>query len=123
MEHLYHDKRCTVFLFQDDDFPVKNEGNNDWIKSFCLGLEQRRLHEKIMWKINCRPDEIDEESFAMMKHHGLFLVFIGLEDGTDKGLARLNKGMSALENIAAVETLKKLNIAFDYGFMLVSAGV
>jgi radical SAM superfamily enzyme YgiQ (UPF0313 family) len=118
MEQLYHEKGCIVFLFQDDDFPIKNAGKNDWIKSFCLGLEQRGLHEKIMWKINCRPDEIEEESFAMMKHHGLFLVFIGLEDGTDEGLARLNKRMPASGNIVAVKTLKKLDIAFDYGFML-----
>jgi len=118
IEHLYHDKRCMVFLFQDDDFPVKNKGNSDWIKSFCIGLEQRRLHDKIMWKINCRPDEIDAECFAMMKRHGLFLVFIGLEDGTDEGLARLNKGMAALKNVEAVEILKNLDIGFDYGFML-----
>ncbi|MCK7538268.1 MAG: cobalamin-dependent protein [Marinilabiliales bacterium] len=64
MEQLYHDKGCIVFLFQDDDFPVKAEGNNDWIKSFCSGLEQRRLHDKIIWKINCRPDEIDVRMFC-----------------------------------------------------------
>ena len=118
IEQLYHDKGCLVFLFQDDDFPIKNAGKNDWIKSFCLGLEQRNLHEKIIWKINCRPDEIDEESFAMMKHHGLFLVFIGLEDGTDEGLARLNKRMPASKNFRAVEILKSLDLGFDYGFML-----
>ncbi len=118
MEQLYHDKGCIVFLFQDDDFPVKAEGNNDWVKSFCSGLEQRRLHDKIMWKINCRPDEIDAECFAMMKQHGLFLAFIGLEDGTDEGLARLNKGMTASKNIEAAEILKNLDIGFDYGFML-----
>ena len=122
MEQLYHEKGCRVFLFQDDDFPVKNSGNNDWVNSFCLGLEQRRLTEKIMWKINCRPDEIDAESFAMMKRHGLSLVFIGLEEGTDEGLARLNKGMTVSENTRAVEILKNLEIGFDYGFMLFQPG-
>ncbi|MCK7538267.1 MAG: hypothetical protein MZV63_48595 [Marinilabiliales bacterium] len=54
----------------------------------------------------------------MMKQHGLFLAFIGLEDGTDEGLARLNKGMTVSKNIEAVDILKNLDIGFDYGFLL-----
>jgi len=118
MEQLFHESGCIVFLFQDDDFPVKTPGNNNWIRSFCLGLEQRGLSERILWKINCRPDEADAETFALMKRHGLFLVFIGLEDGTDEGLARLNKGMTASANTRAVEIIENLGIGFDYGFML-----
>ncbi len=118
MEHLYREKGCAVFLFQDDDFPVKTAGKNDWIKSFCNELERKGLRGKILWKINCRPDEIDADIFEMLKRYGLFLVFIGLEDGTDAGLARLNKRLTAAESIGAVETLKKLEIEFDYGFML-----
>ncbi len=38
MEHLYRDKGCSVFLFHDDDFPVKVRGDNDWIRSFCNEL-------------------------------------------------------------------------------------
>ncbi|MDZ7634714.1 MAG: hypothetical protein U5L72_09970 [Bacteroidales bacterium] len=54
-----------------------------------MTLKKEYSREKILWKINCRPDEIDAESFAMMKQHGLFLAFIGLEDGTDDGLVKL----------------------------------
>lgn len=118
MEQLYREKGCAVFIFQDDDFPVKTAGNNDWIKTFCNELERKGLTGKILWKINCRPDEIDADIFGMMKRHGLFLVFIGLEDGTDAGLTRLNKRLTAAEGMGAVDTLKKLGIEFDYGFML-----
>ena len=88
MEHLYHEQACSVFLFQDDDFPVKTTGVNDWTKAFCNELERKGLKEKILWKINCRPDEIDEDHLELMSQHGLFLVFIGLEDGTDRGITQ-----------------------------------
>jgi anaerobic magnesium-protoporphyrin IX monomethyl ester cyclase len=118
MEQLHREEDCSVFLFQDDDFPVKTEEGSEWIKTFCLELKNRKLFDKIMWKINCRPDEIDYDSFAMMKDNGLYLVFLGLEDGTDSGLKRLNKHMTVAGSLNGINVLKKLEIGFDYGFML-----
>ena len=118
MKLLHHKKDCSVFLFQDDDFPVKTDKGSEWIERFCNELKRRRLNTKIMWKINCRPDEVDYDSFAMMKNHGLYLVFLGIEDGTDSGLARMNKHMTVAKSLEGINTLKKLEIGFDYGFML-----
>ena len=94
MEYLFYKKGCSVFIFEDDDFPVVNWEKSDWIERFCRELERKGLNEKIIWKINCRPDEIEEEKFSLMKRIGLFLVFLGIEDGTDTGLKRLNKHMT-----------------------------
>jgi len=118
MHKLYSDKGCRVFLFQDDDSPVRTEGGNAWMKSFCSEMERRNLHNKVIWKINCRPDEIDQDTFSMMKQHGMFLVFIGLEDGTDEGLTKLNKRMRAATGLRSVQVLRDLEIEFDYGFMM-----
>jgi anaerobic magnesium-protoporphyrin IX monomethyl ester cyclase len=118
MEYLNHEKDCSVFLFQDDDFPVKTEKGSDWIKRFCSELKLKRLNDKVIWKINCRPDEVDSDSFEMMKSHGLFLVFLGIEDGTDQGLKRMNKHMTVEKSLEGINILKKLEIGFDYGFML-----
>ena len=118
MEQLYHEQACSVFLFQDDDFPLKTTGGNDWTVAFCNELERKGLKEKILWKINCRPDEIDEDHFTIMSQHGLFLVFIGIEDGTDEGLLSLNKRLTIAETIRGVEILNNLGIGFDYRFML-----
>jgi len=108
----------SVFLFQDDDFPVKPAKNQEWVKRFCKKLAQRNLDDKILWKINCRPDEVELNSFSLMKIHGLFLVFLGIEDGTDEGLTRLNKHMTVEKCLEGISILKKLEIGFDYGFML-----
>jgi len=118
MNYLYHKKGCSVFLFHDDDFPVKSKIHPDWIIRFCSELERTGLNKKIIWKINCRPDEVEEKSFSLMKRNGLFLVFLGLEDGSDTGLKRLNKNMSVANSINSIKILKKLKIGFDYGFML-----
>ena len=118
MNYLFHKKGCSVFLFHDDDFPVKSKIQNDWVVRFCSELERTGLNKSIIWKINCRPDEIEEEIFSLMKRNGLFLVFLGLEDGTDEGLKKLNKQMTVEKNVKGIRILKKLKIGFDYGFML-----
>lgn len=118
MSFLFHKKKCSVFLFQDDDFPIEGTSGNDWLTEFCKELKRRELSDKILWKINCRPDEIDEEKFLMMKEHGLYLVFLGIEDGTEAGLKRLNKKMSVEKSLEGINILKKLDIGFDYGFLL-----
>lgn len=117
MKQLFTETGCTVFLFQDDDFPVKTSGGA-WINSFCNELENTGLSGSVAWKINCRPDEIDRDTFLMMKKHGLYLLFTGLEDGTDEGLRRLNKRMTAETCFRGVQTLRELEIGFDFGFML-----
>lgn len=118
MHHLYSENKCSVFLFQDDDFPVRTAGSGSWTKSFCNELENRGLKGNVMWKINCRPDEIDPDAFLLMKQHGLFQVFIGLEDGTAEGLARLNKRLTVDTALDSIKILRKLEVGYDYGFML-----
>lgn len=117
MELLYYEKNCSVFLFQDDDFPLLWHDRSGWVEGFCKELNRKRLKDKIIWKINCRPDEIELNTFTMMKKHGLFLVFIGIEDGTNSGLLRLNKHMTIENSLEGINILKKLGIGFDYGFM------
>jgi len=118
MFRLYTENGCRIFLFQDDDNPVKTANGNLWMKSFCSEIERTGLLDRIIWKMNCRPDEIEPETFSMMKRHGLFMVFIGLEDGTDEGLKRLCKRMTVESARYGVEVLSKLGIGFDYGFIL-----
>jgi radical SAM superfamily enzyme YgiQ (UPF0313 family) len=118
MSSLVKDKDCSVFIFHDDDFPVKSSRTQNWLMKFCSELERNGPGRKVMWKINCRTDDVDEDSFSLMKKNGLFLVFLGLEDGTNQGLKLLNKQLDVNDNIRGLDTLKKLNIGFDYGFML-----
>lgn len=118
MELLHRELDCSIFIFQDDDFPVAGREGRRWATRFCELLTQKGLHRRFMWKINCRPDEIQPTLFQTMKEAGLFLVYMGIEDGTDVGLRLMNKHITPQTNIKAVDALKKLGISYDFGFML-----
>ena len=118
IQKMHLDNNCSVFLFEDDDFPVSGRDGSNWVKEFCNELSQRGLSRKVSWKINCRADEIDEDIFGLMKNSGLFLVFVGIEDGTNEGLKNFNKGTTVKKMSEGINKLKKLRIGLDYGFIL-----
>jgi anaerobic magnesium-protoporphyrin IX monomethyl ester cyclase len=118
MRMLYDEHDITLFLFQDDDFPVYGAKWRQWARDFCDELHRVGLADRILWKISCRADAVDADLFARMRDSGLYLVYMGLESGNEEGLSTLNKSITVEQNIAAVETLKRLNIRFEFGFML-----
>jgi len=53
-----------------------------------------------------------------LRDAGLYLVYMGLESGSDDGLDVLHKEITVAENLRAVETLKSLGLMWEFGFML-----
>ena len=122
MTLLHETDGVTVFLFQDDDFPLFGKKWRAWAGEFVDELHRAGLPGKVIWKINCRADAVDSELLARMRDAGLFLVYMGLESGTEEGLRTLNKEISVGQNLAAVRLLKSLGIRFEFGFMLLDPG-
>lgn len=118
MDHLYREYDCSIFLFQDDDFPFTTSKKTGWIPEFCDALRDKDLVGKIMWKVNCRPDEVERGIIEMMKEHGLFRIYLGIEDGTDAGLLRINKKQRVKDSLRGVKIIKDFGIGMDFGFML-----
>jgi anaerobic magnesium-protoporphyrin IX monomethyl ester cyclase len=114
-----HDERgISIFLFQDDDFPVFGTVWQRWTREFLAELYRAGLARKVIWKINCRADAVDPVLFAEMKEAGLYYVYMGLESGSEDGLDTLNKNITVAQNIRAVEVLKSLGLVYEFGFML-----
>jgi len=118
MKMLHEERGISLFLFQDDDFPVFGPAWHRWTREFLAELYRQDLPGRILWKINARADAIDPELFAEMRDAGMYLVYMGLESGSEEGLVTLNKSITVRQNIRAVDYLKKLGILFDFGFML-----
>ncbi len=118
MKLLYKKFGCTIFIFQDDDFPVGGTNGRKWAEEFCYYLNVGGFSKKILWKINCRPDEFEEETFQLMKTNGLFMVFLGIEDGTIEGLKRMNKKTTPQQALHAVDAFKKMGVTLNFGFIL-----
>ena len=118
MELLHQELGCSIFLFQDDDFPGAARNGEAWAASFCQSLRERGLENRLLWKISCRADEVEAARFSRMRDAGLFLAYLGIESGTDSGLKLMNKHLGVETNVLAVETLRRLGLACEFGFML-----
>ncbi|MBD3205097.1 radical SAM protein [Candidatus Bathyarchaeota archaeon] len=117
MEKLY-DTGIKIFLFQDDDFFSPGPDGYSWAKELLNELELRNFSDDILWKINCRADEVKEDFFSMLKEVGLYMVYLGIESGSDVGLRLMNKQLRVSDNLRAVKTIKKIGMTYDFGFML-----
>jgi radical SAM superfamily enzyme YgiQ (UPF0313 family) len=118
MRQLYEERNSKIFLFQDDDFPIVGPVWRRWTLDFVDELYRQDLVGKVIWKINCRADVVETELFEILRDAGLYLVYMGLESGSEEGLSVLNKGLSVEQNLNAVNTLKNIGLMFQYGFML-----
>ena len=118
MELLHEERGTTIFLFQDDDFPLFGTVWRRWANEFVDELERTGLSRKVIWKMNCRADAVERDLFIRMRDAGLYLVYMGLESGSEQGLETLHKQITVAQNLKAVETLKDIGLMFEYGFML-----
>jgi hypothetical protein len=115
---LHEQRSAKIFLFQDDDFPIVGRVWRQWALDFVEELYRQKLVGKVIWKINCRADVVETELFEIMRDAGLYLVYMGLESGSEEGLEVLNKGLDVEQNLKAVKTLKDIGLMFQYGFMM-----
>ena len=118
MLELHRRHGVRVFLFQDDDFPLWGRKGRRWADELMGRMHDSGLADNTIWKISCRAEYVEPELFASMREAGLFLVYMGIESGVDSGLDILFKQMTVEQNLNAVATLKQLEIAYSYGFML-----
>ena len=118
MLHLLQDHSVRIILFQDDDFPIWGPAGRRWAEELVGRMYDAGLVERMIWKISCRAEYVEYELFKKLRDAGLFLVYMGLESGNEQGLKVLNKQMSVEQNLAAVRTLKELELNVSYGFML-----
>ncbi len=118
MKDLYEKSDISIFLFQDDDFVLPGKKGQEWINNFITLLKEQQFSNKILWKINCRSDEVSSDLFESMKEVGLSTVYLGIESGIDEELEIFNKKLTAEDHINAVKILEDLDLTLEYGFML-----
>jgi anaerobic magnesium-protoporphyrin IX monomethyl ester cyclase len=118
MRYLLDEFDTTVLLFQDDDFPMFGPAWHRWTRSLLEEIRAQNLVGRMLWKVNCRADAADPVLLAEMRDAGLYLVYMGLESGSEQGLETLHKQIDVAQNEAAVATMKELGLLFDFGFMM-----
>jgi radical SAM superfamily enzyme YgiQ (UPF0313 family) len=118
MISLHRERGTTIFLFQDDDFPLFGAVWRRWASDFVAELHRSGLVNHVIWKMNCRADAVDRDLFLALRGAGLYFVYMGLESGNEEGLKTLHKQITVEQNLRAVEILKSIGLVFEYGFML-----
>ncbi len=77
-----------------------------------------RRNFNIHFSIQCRVNDIDIDTFDILKQAGLRRVFLGVESGSQTVLDRFKKGVSVQDNINAIEILGKLDMYVSMGFIM-----
>jgi anaerobic magnesium-protoporphyrin IX monomethyl ester cyclase len=118
MRELHDERGVRVFLFQDDDFPLWGKAGRRWVEALVDQLHAQDLVGRVIWKISCRAEYVEAELFSLLRDAGLYLVYMGIESGTEAGLEILHKQLDVATNRHAIDVLKELDLLFEYGFML-----
>jgi hypothetical protein len=112
---LYVNRGVHVFNFQDDNFFLPNpEKAARRFAEFRDGLRQAGIGQMAMM-VKARPDSITRESIAILDELGLFRVFLGVENGCDNGLRKLNRKNTVEQVLNALRILNDfdLHVAFN----------
>ena len=123
IEQLHRDSGARIFIFEDDDLAMRGRAPREWMGEFLAELERRRLDDQIVWRISCRVDDLDKGMLERMSRAGLLSVYLGIESGNAQGLATCGKGCTVSTVLDAVDLLERIQMPFEFGFMLLHPDV
>ena len=96
------------FTFYDDAFTVEKSNTEE----LCQAIIDRKM--KIRWNCETRVDMVTKELLAKMKQAGCTDVWFGVESGSQRVLAAMDKG------ILTEQTVKAFKWAREVGLMTVA---
>lgn len=102
-------------FYSDSNFFV-NEGRANEI---AAGMIRNGL--KMNWSADARSSQLvkfSDETYATLKASGLNRIFVGVESGSNKTLAALQKDITVEETLEAVRTVTRQGISMTCFFML-----
>jgi radical SAM superfamily enzyme YgiQ (UPF0313 family) len=113
------ERGVIAFLFQDDDFMAAGRRGRRWALGLARAIAATEMRGRVSFKMSCRSDEVDEETMRELRDiGGLSHVYLGVESGDEEALVHLNKRLHAEDHFHAGEVFRRLDLSFDFGFML-----
>lgn len=82
----------------------------------CNSLIQANL--KIAWTCSARTDTVDPELLALMAKAGCNAIYFGIESGSERVLAAIQKVIPATVSQAAIEACRAVGIAPNIGLII-----
>lgn len=107
---------CDEVIFFDDNFIGPSKRGLERAKKIAQEILDRGL--KIRFSIATRLDNIDYETFSLLKQAGLWHVFIGVESAVQRILNIYNKGMKVEQISKGIDILKQIGLSVEIGFIM-----
>ena len=100
------------FNFTDEFFTAKK----DRVFEICKGICDRNLN--ISWVCSARAQQLDEETFKVMKNAGCHEISFGIESGNPEMLRRIDKCLDLNEAKQVIKTAKKVGIKTHASYLI-----
>jgi hypothetical protein len=118
MSELYSRHGVRIFNFQDDNFFLPNP--TQALRRFEVlraGLERQSV-KGIAIAVKARPDSITRDSIRVLDDIGLFRVFLGVENASEKGLRNLNRKCTLDQILNALQILNDFDVHVAYNILM-----
>ncbi len=118
LAELYHDYGVRIFNFQDDNFflPEPHQAVRRF-EALREGLRAAGVG-RIAIAVKARPDSISREAIRVLDDLGLFRVFLGVENASERGLAALNRHCTVDAILDALRILNEFDVHVAYNLLM-----
>ena len=118
MKQLYFHHGIRIFNFHDDNF--FHPHNDTAVQRFeeLRSALRRDGVEKIAFAVKARPDSITREAIRVLDDLGLFRVFLGVENASERGLRHLNRKCKLEQILSALEILNDFDVHIAYNLLM-----
>ncbi|MBN2527219.1 MAG: B12-binding domain-containing radical SAM protein [Deltaproteobacteria bacterium] len=118
MTLLYHEHGIRIFNFQDDNFFLPRKDTSAARFEHLRDLLRKNGVTRTAIAIKARPDSITHETVAPLDDLGLFRVFLGVENGSQRGLDNLNRKSTLSEIEHSLKVLNDFDIHVAYNLLM-----
>jgi anaerobic magnesium-protoporphyrin IX monomethyl ester cyclase len=112
LEFLVREHRMDSLHFYDNNFFL----NERHARELAAALAPLRLR----WWCEARVDTLcrfSDETWRMLRHAGLTMVFCGAESGSDEVLAKMNKGITTAQTLEVARRTREHGIIPEFSFV------
>jgi len=115
-ERLMVDWGIKEVFFHDDTFNL----NRKWAEKVLRLIINRGLNKGLRFRTPCRVNEklIDTDLLRLMREAGFWLIFYGVESGSQDMLNRMKKGTTVGEIVRAFKLTKEAGIKTEASFIV-----
>ena len=118
MKTLYFTHGVRIFNMQDDNFFLPNKINAlRRFEELRAALDREKV-KGIAIAVKARPDSITRETIGVLDDLGLFRVFLGVENASERALKNLNRKCKVEDILRALRILNDFDVHIAYNLLM-----